>query len=63
MLNKFDCNKFCLIDFGSSLKTQVRVDGSQHLTTVKWYKDNGVNFVPKSPNPPAVPELRPIERY
>jgi len=30
---------------------------------VKWYEDNGVNFVPKSLNPPAVPELRPIERY
>lgn len=31
--------------------------------TVKWYKLNHINFVPKDSNPPNCPELRPIERY
>lgn len=31
--------------------------------TLKWYGDNGINYVPKDTNPPNVPELRPIERY
>ena len=42
MLNKFDCNKFCHIDFGSSLKMQVCVDGLQHLTVLikKLFRNN-----------------------
>ena len=32
-------------------------------TTLKWYDDNDVRFVPKNMNPPNCPELRPIEHY
>ena len=31
--------------------------------TMKWYKQNQVNIVPRDANPPNCPELRPIERY
>lgn len=32
-------------------------------SVMKWYKDNGVNVVPRTANPANCPELRPIERY
>lgn len=32
-------------------------------SAMEWYKENGVNIVPKSANPPNCPELRPIEKY
>lgn len=31
--------------------------------TIKWFEENGVQFVPKDCNPPNTPMLRPIERY
>lgn len=32
-------------------------------TTLKWLRENGVDFVEKDENPPNCPQLRPIERY
>jgi len=31
--------------------------------TMEWYKENGVNIVPKNANPPNCPEIRPIKKY
>lgn len=30
---------------------------------LQWYKDNGVQFIPKEKNPPNCPQFRPIEKY
>jgi hypothetical protein len=32
-------------------------------TTLQWFDDNNITFVPKTANPAAVPEDRPIETY
>ena len=32
-------------------------------TTQEWLHDRGINFVPKSVNPPNVPKARPIENF
>lgn len=32
-------------------------------STLKWFKDNDIDFVEKEINPPNCPQLRPIERY
>lgn len=32
-------------------------------STLDWYRDNNVVFVPKTANPPNSPEIRPVERF